>query len=677
MSTIGTDYSAHRRSVDDLEQDYDTAMRKAKEREKSREAKLERNLRDTLRKKDAETEESIRDVKDKYENSLRNRTKSDRDERARLKESLYDKNGRRASAIEDSANVDRDRALDAAAAAEAHSAKAISDAERYQERQSDAAESRHEKEMEALVDSYRKQIEEARGDGEGDRESVAEYRKKLSREAQAAIRQAQDEVQAERRQSNAVVEQTNHVLKERDRKSDALLNNRLHEKDLAVRERLNQNAEDARVSRALELQPLREEIMETAGAHKDIARAKNEARAGAIKELESDWNAKYANQTLSHKLETQKLKADTADTERVYGRKFGEYMKENEARTAAKIADQNAAHRDQMTTAANEYDRSLQHLKRQAAHDHELSDRSLARERSLASERQDHLLKTQAETYRATIEHQREAQGSQIKNLQRILNNKNSTSDAGEISAGAEASVRAAVTKEYAKTLKAEADRNARDRDHLAQNYRERLNDAYHDNQNNATTLHRQKVKEQTVLRHEFVQHVDDVEDNKRQMLNHASDANAKMMEMSQRAREREMGAMRRHYEELIASRDTEHANRFEELRSQSEFEKRAMRRDYRAQTADLIRNYDKKLNDQKIADQDQIRDLKGKLDMKTRESDKRLMQALADQARGYDHRMAELEAQAKDRERLASQQHEDELDRVKKANALLLSKKG
>ena len=233
------------------------------------------------------------------------------------------------------------------------------------------------------------------------------------------------------------------------------------------------------------------------------------------------------------------------------------------------------------------------------------------------------------------------------------------------------------MTKQYDKTFQAEADRNARDRDHIDTAYRARLNDAIDDKQRNTTDLTRQNAKEQTVMRNEFVQHVTDVEENKRQMLNLASDANSKMTETNQRNTERNTNDMRRHYEDLIATRETDHTSKFEELRNQSEFEKRSMRRDYQAQTADLIRASEKKLTDQKVASDELNRDLKAKLDTKTRESDKRLMQALSDQGRGYDHRMVELEAQSKDRERLMAQQNEDELDKAKKANALLLSKKG
>lgn len=679
MSTIGSDYSsAHRRSLEELEQEYESATRKMQEGEKMREAKLQKNLEAALRKKDSETESSVQNVKDEYQGSMSKLSKADRLERERYKQALYDRNGRHSSAVEEAARTDRDRALEAAAMAESRSSKSLSDSEKYLEERAAAADERHQKEKEALVESYRQQIREARGGStEEERTSTNEYRKKLAEEAQAAIRQARDEVLAERRQAKALAEQTQFVLKDREKKSDHHLNSRLHEKNLSMSAELNKNAEAERASRAMELQPLRELVADTADVQRNAARAKNEARSGAIRELESDWNAKYANQALSHDLEKQKLKADNSDADRVYAQKLGNYKKENDSKTATMLANQNSEHRDQLTTTSQEYDRSLAQVKIQAEHDKKRSDELLERERVQGRTRQDRALANQADTYQTTIANQRKNQQSQIKNLERVLNDKNSTDDPGSISAAAEQSLRGTVSRHYDKTFKAEADRNLRDRDHLEANYRQRLSDAILDKQTNTTHLNRQNVKEQSTLRSEFVQHVTDVEENKRQMLNLAADANMKMSESTLRNNERQTAEMRRHYEELIATRDADQNNRYDELRSKSEFEKRSMRREFQAQNSDLIRSYQKQLADQKLAADEVVRDLKAKLDSKTRENDKRLMQVVADQARNTEHRIAALEAQSKDRERMASQLHEDELDKVKKANALLLSKKG
>ncbi len=676
MSTIGSDYSAHRRSLDELEGEYEASAKKAKEREKTREAKLEQNMKSVVRKKDAELESAVRSVKDEYESSLKAQAKSDLAERNRLQKNVYDRSGRRSSAIEEAARTDRDRALEAAATAQARAAKATSDAESYHEKQAEERAARHEKELEAVVENYRKQIAEARSE-DGDGESTQQYREKLQKDAQLAIQQAREEVMMERRQAQKLAEQSHFTLKNREKKADHLLHTRLREKDVAVQAALRENAEADRTSRALELQPLREQIMETAQMKREAQSQWNRGRQEAIRDLESEWNSKYANQTLSHDLEKQKLKADNADTERFFGQKLGSFIKEKDAKTAQLVADQNSEHRDQLGNASKEYDRSLEHVKLQATREKEMSQSMLERERAVATERQNSALERQGATYQKTMANQRLAQQTQIENLERVLNRKNSTDDPGEISSAAEQSVRNAVTRQYDRVFQAEADRNARARAHLKDNYQAKLDDSRSDNQSLAAKLTRQNMSEQTAMRDTFVQHVTDVEENKRQMLMLANESNAKMADESLRNHERTTNEMQRHYEELIATRDMENSTRMQEVRTQAEFEKRGMRRDFQAQTADMVRAYEKKLSDQKVESDEQLRDLKAKLDSQGREQDRRLKQALADQARSYEHRLAESEAQSRDRERMYARNHEEELDKVKKANALLLSKKG
>lgn len=676
MSTIGSEYASQRRSVDELEQEYELQRKKAAEREKAREAKLEKNLADTVKRKDKETENAVRNVKDRYESTLADQTKSERAERETIRKNLYDRSGRSARALTDDAKHERDRAIENAAASEANYRRAAATSENYQHDKSNEQAAEKERDMEALAESYRKQIAELRS-GADDGDKFAEYRSKLKEESQSAIRQAREEVMAERRLSRIMAEQNEMVLKDRSKKADHLLNTRLVEKDLSAKVELTANAEADRTSRSLELEPLREQIMETADMKRKTEGRWNNARADAIRELESDWNIKYSNQSLSHEVEKQKLRQNNAETERNFGNKVGAVIKERDSKAAKIISEQTLDNRKEVLHSAKEYDRSLNHLKRLGERDKLLSNENLNRERVVASDQQNRNLKTQATMFEKTIENQRQNQKAQVENLKRVLNNKNTTESPGEISAGAELAVRSAVTRQYDKIFQAEAERDARGREHLHESYKAKLSDTVQDKQSTATDLNRRNMNEQAIMRDTFVQHVADVEDNKRQMLDLANASNRKMADTSLRGNERGLNELRRHYEDLLASRNMDHSTRLQELNARNEFEKRAMRREFSGQTAEMIRGYEKDLTDQKVASDDQLRDMKAKLDSEMREKDRFLKQALADQARDYDHRLDAFQAQSKDREKLLARNQEAEIDKVKKANALLLSKKG
>jgi hypothetical protein len=675
MSTIGSDYSAHRRSIDELEQEYELQQKKAKERERTRESKLERNVAEVAKKKDEQLESAVKDVKDRYQSAMQDQSKTDLMERERLKRDLYDRSGRQSAAIADAATTDRDRAIESANSAEKHYEKNISNAEEYYEKRSEAQAEANAKKIAELAESYHKQVEDANSADDGSHTN--EQKEQIRKEADAAVARAREDLMIERRMAKNLVDQYETVMKDRSKKADAHLNTRLREKDMRVQAQLQKTADAERLSRSTEMQPLRDQILETADMKRQMQAEKNRARSDTIQEFESEWNSKLTNQSLSHDLEKQKLRSDTEDAERHYSDRLNSFIREKNARMTNTIARQNADHREQTTTTANAYDRSLAHVKLQAAHEKEANENLLTRERANSQERQGKALERQASTYQTTLERQRQAQQGQIKNLERVLNNKNTTADAGEISAAAEASVRNAVSNHYEKTFQAEAARNARGREHMRSSYETKLGDTRNALQSNAANTNRQAAIEQHILKDTFTQHISDVEENKRQMLNLANASNTKMSEDMLRNHERSSTDLKRHYETLMAERDLNNSVRIQEITNQAEFERRTMRREHQASTAELMRTYEKKLTEQKVSADEALRDMKGKLDSQARDGDRRLKQALADQARSYDHRIAETEAQTKDRERLLARNHEDELDKVRKANALLLSKKG
>lgn len=550
-------------------------------------------------------------------------------------------------------------------------------AEYYENRASEVA-VQNDREKEAIVDNYRKQItEERESRSRDDGEETNDYKEKLRKDSDAAIKQAREEVLAERRQARKISDEYESVLKKRDKKSDHLLNSRLHQKDLANQTKLTENAERDRESRMLEVQPLREVMQEASEMQRDAAKAKNIAREETIRDLESEWRDQYKNQTSTHEAEKTKLRNEVDEVERTYGARMGSYMKEKDAKMAKLIARQNEEHRAQFSNAAKEYDRSLTQVKIGSEHGQRLSEQRMDEERERSQTNQTEAMQKQASTYQKTLENQRTAQQSQIDNLERVLNNKTTTDDPGEISSAAEESIRHAVAKQYQQTFQAEADRNAKSRDQMISNFDQKLDESRSDKQANSFDLNRKNLTEQASMRETFVQHVSDVEENKRQMLDLANHSNQKMSESSLRKNERSANDLRRHYEGIIAERDTESTTRMQEVRNQAEFEKRGLRREFQAQNSDLLREHDKKLTAQKLASEDQLRDLKAKLDTHTRDADRQLKQALSDQARSYEHRIAVNDAQMKERERMVARNHEDELDKVKNANALLLSKKG
>ena len=136
------------------------------------------------------------------------------------------------------------------------------------------------------------------------------------------------------------------------------------------------------------------------------------------------------------------------------------------------------------------------------------------------------------------------------------------------------------------------------------------------------------------------------------------------------------MDQQRRHYEDVIQDLKNDANARIASMRQDYEFNSKMAQKAFSARQNELIREYEKKLADQKSESDVQIADLKSALAVSQREADRRTRQALEEQSKGYEQRIAQNEFQTKERERVISQNYQDELEKVKRSNALLIQKK-
>jgi hypothetical protein len=93
-------------------------------------------------------------------------------------------------------------------------------------------------------------------------------------------------------------------------------------------------------------------------------------------------------------------------------------------------------------------------------------------------------------------------------------------------------------------------------------------------------------------------------------------------------------------------------------------------------QQNEIIRQYDRKLTDQKLQYEAQLEQIKSETAKTTRDAERQTKQALEEQARSYVQRIAQLEMTHKEREKRVSENYEDSLEKMKRSNALLIQKK-
>ena len=507
-------------------------------------------------------------------------------------------------------------------------------------------------------------------------EAAQEADEKRQRNSRKAISEAREAEQAANRRAADAGKDYEVQIGRINRKNEKWLSQSLQSKDQQLKNELEENSQNNRSSRAAETSQLRDQVKETSRYKNEIKGEYAKARSQAIEDVESEFGDQTDQLTSTHKMEIAKLKSSQQETERYLARSYDESIRDQKQTLGTTIHTQNAEHSDEMRHAYREYDKAQLSLKDQNQKDKMLSEKRNEQLTERMSDERNQVLQKQSEIYQKTLTNQRQDQTAQIKNLERKLNDNNTTDDPGQISAAAEAAVRNQMEVKYGKTFSAEQRRNQRDRDHLTQSYDNALNDARVKNTDQTGDLIRNQNLETQQMRNTFVSHVKDVEDSNKHLLGNTEERLQKSQDSLTRLNERSSQQMRRHYEDLLNARETDDKIARTTMAQERDFEKRNMQRDFSMKMGDLIRNHEKQLSEERTRFEDQIAELKIKASNAQTDNDKRINQTVSDLTREQEKRIAELESQNNQREKFLIQNHEDELEKVKRAHALMLSKK-
>jgi hypothetical protein len=110
--------------------------------------------------------------------------------------------------------------------------------------------------------------------------------------------------------------------------------------------------------------------------------------------------------------------------------------------------------------------------------------------------------------------------------------------------------------------------------------------------------------------------------------------------------------------------------------RQQARFEQKMAQRGFADKQNELIRDYERKLADMKVENNSVMDEVKQEADRNVRENSRMAKMAFDDQARAYEQKIAALEYQQKERERYLAENYQEDLEKLRRSNALLISKK-
>lgn len=680
MSTISNDtsnYQGFQKQVADFEDETQTQQKRQKELADARISALEKRQAENLRKQGDDYSRTISDVKKNDNDTLSNERKVARQESEQAKRETYDRYGRftdtetsaHKKQIEDlqRSHEARERQFDEKIKiSEEHSQNS---AERLDRQRGEASEAALIKMRENFTDEQNS----SRAHEQANRQSLIEdHQKRLS---EMTLDHNLD-FQTQKLQTDKAIDALQKDSARRVDQARAAYEKNSARQEREIQEGKNSDAMKLRASHEQETHDLRNQLHDLVAAEGVYMKERGQGTQDAVHDYEGKWNDRLQAQNASFTAEIADMKDQSHRQERYFDHSSNEALKEKDLFYAGQMRKQiDDNHRTQIDNEA-EFQRNVNDLAKSAKNDREKRQAIYENQIKGVSDHNQEVMTQQAQAFQET-EGQHQAENNlEVSRLQHSLQEKSTTGDTSQISPAAESNLRKQVAREYGKVQQADQDRNEKKFEKLNTEYRDRFQDLSEHTKSKETQTNRTIASERNQDRNEFVTHLTETEEGKNMVLR-----------SQEQQHDRETDLMNRNYSRLLARKSQEHddalsvtrddaANRIAEVRQEADFNSKMAQRSFSVRQNELIREYEKKLADQKADYDGRLDDVKTQAQGNTRDVEKKLKNELDAQTRASDQRLTQLDAQYKERERYLTQNFQEEIEKVKRSNALLVQKK-
>lgn len=682
MSKVGSmetdNYRYYRDRISDQRNEHDEEVQKLKQRERERLRSLSERNEENLRRVSEKNAEAIQNVKERASDALSSQKEAARLEVANARNAVYDRLGRGPDAVSEAderiKRVERSFAEEAAA-----NERALMKTRESYDRKSEDRAVQQAKDIEQAVDraresalrTYEEQSRRSRGDYSDDKKAIEDKYAALSR-------RVVEDSDARMSEANRALDVSKKDQDYRYRKLQDSVEQR-HSRNVAdIEAKASENIEAQRRGHGKEVEKLRSENNSLLQITKDdYRRGFNQGRSDAVKEYEQEFNFRERAAQEAYERQLNKTKEDVARSESYLKSNADSVLKEKELHFAKLIGKQNQESLDQRkdleATFTTDRDRLIQQMKR----DQEYSRGAIQRNQERANQDRSNALLDQAKANQEATNLQRKNYGDQIAYLQKALHEKSTTEDVTAVSPAAEARLRDIMMEEYGKTMNAHIRRDNNRSESVRREYEGRLSDTIQFSRDRETKALQRSTLDRQLERTELLKHVQDTEVLKEAELTRRTQMHERDKSSSEKNFIDMINGQRRQYELLLHDLKMSSEGKMQELRQEMSFREQMAAREGAAEQNRLTRDFQKKLNDQKDEYEATLMDMKAKTELHTREVDRRSRDMLQQQQKEFEHRIAQLEFQSKQREQTIIESYTDEIDKLKRSHARLVQKKG
>lgn len=678
MSGIGSSdqYNTYRGRVDEIEEQHAQALARLKKKQKEQIAKLERNFDSSVSDQKEDAEKAILDQREKTREALAYERESHARDLKQLESQTYNQYGRFSHTekdLKDSLHQIRD---EMELHKDAASQRLYDQREDYENRMEEIHE-RYGKKMEELAEDSAEKIREASLQSKNNSdaphsEGKAAFEKKL-RDLNLSY---QKELQFEKKRMQDAITQSAQQAERRVSKTENVAEERMKESRKAANQKLTSTIESLRGNHDREINQLRDQVNELSAAQGNLSKEKFKARQEALREVEQEFQERTELVEDAYQRQISDLKLNSKGIEDHFGRLKDRAILEKERHFSELISKETQDSHSRVSDLAFGFEKDRDQLELRHRKDREQAREDVKNLLKEGEENRLEALNHQSGKYRERIDDLRKTNDHTIKELKKELHNKKVTDDVSEISPAAEQAVRNAVIKEYEKSLSANKERTTRALEGLQDRYGSRIRETKRELGQQATRTKKDMMEDHQAKTNKLMQHVAEVQSNKELTVTELSKSHERELEQTVRNYNEMLVKQRYQNEENTRVALNEMRDQMNAMRQEYEFDSKMSRRAFAQEQNGLIRDYEKKFADQKTQYETLISETKQEAERQVRENERRFKQELEQQARNFEHRIEQMEFQHGERERFISQRYEDQLDKLKRSNALLITKK-
>ncbi|MDR3608415.1 MAG: hypothetical protein P4M08_13685 [Oligoflexia bacterium] len=431
-----------------------------------------------------------------------------------------------------------------------------------------------------------------------------------------------------------------------------------------------------RSSRENETRELRSDIKDLLAAEKTYQKEKGQATQDVRRETEADSRAKQTLLQTSYEDQLAKLKRDNESDNRLNRDHERQALHDKDVETANVIRQSNNTLHSADELSRENFNRLIAQQKQLSDETNKNHEQQIERMAKNSNEEMQKSLDSQANAYRQRMADQETRNSAQTDRLQNQIKMQTTSTDGSQVSPAYADALRKNLTTEYEKRHQANIDRMQSKHDETLESYNRKLAEIQYEKEKRITDLHTQHELENQQERTSFMDHVNNLEqDRELTQRRAAADSNRQATTMT-KDHAHALEKQRQDYDQLFSDTRADAQRRISEVTQKAEFDSKMAQRGFAQRENELIRDHQKQMAEQKTAYDDQINEMKAQFGTATRDIERRNKQNMEDQARGYEQRIQQLEFQSKERERMISENYQDQIEKMKRSDALLRQKK-